>query len=153
MFIGIMTAFLAGGCVVMSRMGNAGLAIRIGTYQATLSNNIVGLLVSLIFLLIAKTPLGMTQTSLLISQPWLLIGALLGIVVVLLSNKTSYAMPAVYLTLFIFIAQLATGLFLDTFMGQPLSFMRILGGLFILIGLSLQIHQDKKNKKNKTQSV
>lgn len=152
MFIGIITAFIAGGCVVISRMVNAGLALRIGTYQATLSNNIVGFFVSILFLLMTGASITATETTKIISQPWLLIGALLGIAVVLLSNKTSYAMPAVYLTLFIFIAQLITGLFLDTFIGKVPSPLRLLGGLFILAGLALQIHQDNVSNKNKTQS-
>lgn len=144
MIIAIIVSFLAGGCVVMSRMINADLANHIGVFQSTFFNYIVGLFISILFFLFCgeKT---LVSYELLHKVPfWAYLGGVVGVSVVILSNITSLKMPAFYLTLLLFIGQLITGIVIDLCIDKVFSWHKLLGGLLVFSGLAWYSRMDEE---------
>jgi len=142
----LLIAISTGITVVAGRSINAILAEKIGTFQGTLINFIVGLSFSVLFLLISKETINVTYEGMREIPLWAYLGGLIGVVIVVLSNNITPKISAIYLTLIIFIGQLVLGIIIDYFTFHDMSVGKLLGGLFVLIGLSYNLWLDKKQK-------
>ena len=81
------------------------------------------------------------------------LGGLVGVIVISLSNYITPKISAFYLTLLIFIGQLFAGTIIDFFLTNELSIGKVIGGIFVLIGLTQFTHRspDKTVKHNQVQ--
>lgn len=140
----IFISILAGVSIVISRIINSNLAEKIGIFQSTFFNYIVGLFFSLIFLLISKEYLFISNMKLQSIPLWAYLGGLAGVFVVTLSSYVTPKISAFYLTLLIFIGQLFAGILIDYLTLKQLSIGKIIGGLLVLTGLTYNLLIDKK---------
>ena len=142
MVIMVLLAFGAGVTIVVSRMINAKLAEYVGDHMSTLMNFIVGLIGAtvLAFLLKAKIPESATFT---LQQLPLYLGGILGVGMVFIANVITKKIPAYQLTLLMFVTQLFTGIILDYFVYKIFSGGKLVGGLFVLLGLIVSMKEDR----------
>lgn len=137
-------SMLSGVTVVLSRVINYLLAQRIGTYQSTFFNFLLGFLGSCLLFFISSEALA----NILVYQSlpwWVYVGGLIGVVSVTLSSFLSAKLPAFYLALLIFTGQLFTGIVIDYVKTQTLSLLQILGGILVVMGLCYNLYQDEKS--------
>ncbi len=146
----ILLAILSGVSVVISRIINSKLAEEIGTFQGTFFNYLTGLITSTIFLLITKDYINIPPIHELNLPIYSYLGGSIGILVVVLSNYTTPKVSSFSLTLLVFIGQLSIGIIIDYFNSNTLSIGKLIGGLFILIGLTYNILVDKKIEESKS---
>lgn len=144
----IIIALIAGITIVLARIINANLANEIGTFQSTFFNYVTGLLLSLFFMILFKDFTNLFTISGTPIPPYAYLGGLVGVIVVVLSNYTTHKISALYLTLFVFIGQLITGMLIDYLIQHTLSIGKIAGGLFVFAGLSYNLLIDYKTTKN-----
>lgn len=146
----ILLAILSGVSVVISRIINSKLAEEIGTFQGTFFNYLTGLITSTIFLLITRDYINIPPIHELNLSLYSYLGGSIGILVVVLSNYTTPKVSSFSLTLLVFIGQLSIGIIIDYFNSNTLSIGKLIGGLFILIGLTYNIVVDKKIEESKS---
>lgn len=144
MLIAVIMAIAAGASVVLSRNINSILADKIGLFQGTLFNYIVGLFFSLIFLLLSGEFMKLSPSLPGPIPSYAYLGGLVGVIVVVMSNIVTPRISAFYLTLIIFIGQLFTGVIIDYFTQGLLSIGKVVGGLLVLLGLTYNLYIDKK---------
>ena len=145
----ILLAILSGVSIVLGRTLNFNLANKIGVFQGTFFNYVVGLIFSIIFLTISNERLFSVHSKLTLLPWWAYLGGLLGVAVVVLSTYLTPRISSFYLTISIFLGQLFAGAILDYFILGEFSFGKIIGGLLVLSGLiyNLFIDSNYKNKK------
>jgi len=139
----IFIAILAGASIVAGRIINSNLAEKIGIFQGTLFNYVIGLFFSFIFLFLSNESLNITNTKIKSIPLWAYLGGLTGDLVIVLSSYVTPKISSFYLTLIIFIGQLFVGIIIDYFTLNKLSLGNILGGLLVLIGLTYNLLIDK----------
>lgn len=145
MIIYIIISILAGVTIVIGRTINSNLAERIGIFQGTFFNYVVGLLFSIIFLIFSKETFPTTFNS-FSSIPFLAyLGGLLGVITIVISNYMTPRISSFYLTLFIFIGQLFMGVIIDYTNIGTVSIGKIIGGILVLIGLTYNLIVDKND--------
>ncbi|MFL0247497.1 DMT family transporter [Candidatus Clostridium stratigraminis] len=143
-------SIIAGATIVLGRNINSILANKIGLFEGTFFNYIVGLSFSLIFLVFSNDYLSFS-TSILKAVPiWAFLGGFLGVIVVSISNLVTPKISAFYLTLILFIGQLFSGVIIDFFSQGLISMGKVIGGLLVILGLSYNLIIDKKLLKEKT---
>ncbi|MCY6353817.1 DMT family transporter [Clostridium sp. ZS2-4] len=141
----IILAFIAGCLVLLSMIINSQLAKRIGVFQGTFVNYIVGLLFTIIVLLFRNDTMNLSFNSLSNIPFWAYLGGLVGVIVVAISNIVIPKIPTIYSTLLIFSGQLFTGIIIDYFTGNLISKGKIIGGFLIIAGLTYNFSVDKKS--------
>ncbi len=141
----ILLAVLAGVSVVISRIFNSIIAEKIGTLQGTFINYFTGLVTSFVLLLITKDYVNIDLNNYYTIPIYSYFGGIIGILVVVLSNYTIPRVSSFSLSLLVFIGQLSIGIFIDYFSNNGVSKSKIIGGVFILIGLSYNMLLDKNN--------
>lgn len=145
MIIYIIISILAGVTIVIGRTINSNLAERIGIFQGTFFNYVVGLLFSIIFLIFSKETFPTTFNS-FNSIPFLAyLGGLLGVITIVISNYMTPRISSFYLTLFIFIGQLFMGVIIDYTNIGTVSIGKVIGGILVLIGLTYNLIVDKND--------
>ena len=142
----IFISILAGVCIVVSRIINSNLAKKIGIFQSTFFNYVVGLLFSSIFLVFSTEATSIFSISPKAVHLTAYLGGLLGVLVVVLSNYITPRISAFYLTLFIFIGQLFVGIAIDYFSLNILSIGKVVGGILVLAGLAYNLIIDKNKE-------
>lgn len=146
LFAYLLISIIAGVTVVIGRIINSNLAAKIGTFQGTLINYIVGLSVSFLFLFLSNEKITITYTNMKSIPLWAYLGGLAGVIVIVLSNYLTPKISSFYFTLLVFIGQLFIGVIIDYFTFHDLSIGKLIGGLFVLIGLTYNLWIDKKQK-------
>ena len=131
----ILLAILAGISIVTSRVINFSLADKIGVFQGTFFNYVVGLLFSIIFLVISNENIFIESVLFTLLPWWAYLGGLVGVGVVVLSTYLTPKISTFYLTIFIFLGQLFTGVIIDYFILDEFSIGKIFGGILVLIGV------------------
>lgn len=131
----IFLAILTGVNIVVARFLNAGSAQRSTLSMSTLLNYVTGLVTSLVALWLSGEVLGLAAGESAPFYPLMYLGGAFGVAAVLLSNYLTPRLPAFLLTLLIFVAQLLTGLVLDYVLLGDFSLGKLLGGVFVLLGL------------------
>lgn len=141
----IIISILAGVTIVIGRTINSNLAERIGIFQGTFFNYVVGLLFSIIFLIFSKETFPSTFNN-FSSIPFLAyLGGLLGVITIVISNYMTPRISSFYLTLFIFIGQLFMGVIIDFITIGTISIGKAIGGILVLIGLTYNLIVDKND--------
>ncbi|MEW8956013.1 DMT family transporter [Clostridium sp.] len=140
--INVLLAVLAGASIVVARIINANLANRIGLFQGTFFNYIVGLALSFLFLLISKEPMFLSSSQLSSIPSIAYLGGIVGVMVVGMSSFINHKISAFYLTLIIFIGQLFSGIIIDYYTLGTLSLGKIIGGTLVVLGLLYNLNVD-----------
>lgn len=140
-------AILAGVSIVVARIINANLANRIGLFQGTVFNYLTGVLFSLIFLLFSKEMLSLGNIDWESIPIWAYLGGVVSIAVVVLSSYVTPKISVFYQTLFVFIGQLFVGIIVDFIVLNQLSIGKVIGGILVLVGLTLNLMLDTKRLK------
>lgn len=140
-------AILAGISIVVARIINANLANRIGLFQGTVFNYLTGVLFSLIFLLFSKEMLSLGNIDWKSIPIWAYLGGIVSVAVVVLSSYVTPKISVFYQTLFVFIGQLFVGIIVDFVVLNQLSIGKVIGGILVLVGLTLNLVLDTKSLK------
>ena len=146
LFLYSILSIIAGATVVLGRILNAKLAEKIGTVQATVINYVVGIFFSIIFLVLLNRGLSFTAPSHSIPL-WAYFGGVLGVAIIMISNYTTPRVPAFYLTLLVFLGQLAVGILIDWLVSKDFSPYKLVGSLFVIAGFTYNLLLDKKKAK------
>lgn len=141
----IIIAILSGVSIVLSRIINANLAERIGLFQSTFYNFLTGLMFSTIIFLFINENYDLSSLSNFTIPFYAYFGGLIGVFSITLSNYTAPKISAFYMTLLIFIGQIVTGIIIDYFLLNELSVGKIIGSIFVTIGLSYNLYIDRKS--------
>lgn len=141
----IIISIIAGVTIVIGRTINSILAERIGIFQGTFFNYVVGLLFSLIFLIFSKETFPSSFSNFHSIPFFAYLGGLLGVITIVVSNYMTPRISSFYLTLFIFIGQLFTGILFDYITLGTVSIGKIIGGILVLIGLTYNLIVDKND--------
>lgn len=141
----IIIAMLSGVSIVLSRLINANLAERIGLFQSTFYNFLTGLMFSTIIFLFINESYDLSSLSNFTIPFYAYFGGLIGVFSITLSNYTAPKISAFYMTLLIFIGQIVTGIIIDYFLLNELSMGKIVGSIFVTIGLSYNLYIDSKS--------
>ncbi|MDA2758901.1 DMT family transporter [Bacillus cereus group sp. Bc005] len=149
----VMIAILAGVSIVVARIINANLAAKIGNWEGTFFNYITGLFFSILFLIFSSDSMYIPMHTLQSIPIAVYLGGLVGVIVISLSNYITPKISAFYLTLLIFIGQLFAGTIIDFFLTNELSTGKIIGGVFVLIGLTYNLLVDRPLKTVKNSHV
>jgi transporter family-2 protein len=140
-------SFFAGASIIISRTLNGKLADLSSVRISTLFNYIVGLAGAVIvFFIIGGGEALYPNFSVVQLSPnwWIYLGGMLGVTVVLICNTIIAKISAFYLTLFIFIGQVFSGIAVDIIIFREFSYRALIGGAFVAMGLSCNLLLDKK---------
>lgn len=141
----VLVSLLAGVCVLVSRLINAQQSKHSGLMGSTFINYAVGLSGSL--LLLALTGGGPGITYAMGGPFYIYLGGALGGVIVLLSSFCVGKIPSFYMTLAFFTGQVFAGIGLDMALSQAFPVSNLIGGLFVLAGLCLNLILDRAYDK------
>jgi transporter family-2 protein len=147
MFAAVIVSLLSGVTIVTARTVNARLAEETSVRISTFINYVTGLALSGA-ILAAVTSCGLEGgLALKFSLPslWTYTGGMIGVAVVMIANMITTKVPSFYMTLLLFIGQVFTGLLLDAALTQTFSGRNLIGGVFVAIGLSVNIWIDKRS--------
>lgn len=139
----VIISFLAGGTVLLSRLVNARLAREAGLSTSTLINYLAGTLGSFVVFFLQGLPEKVSFTLPFYNY----LGGAIGALVVIISTFVVGRIATFYITLFMFIGQVFFGVFLDYLLDEVFSARIALGGVFVLVGLVINLIQDKAHSK------
>ena len=148
----ITIAILAGVSIVVARIINANLAAKIGNWEGTFLIILLAYF-SMLFLIFSSDSMYIPMHTLQSIPIAVYLGGLVGVIVISLSNYITPKISAFYLTLLIFIGQLFAGTIIDFFLTNELSTGKIIGGVFVLIGLTYNLLVDRPLKTVKNSHV
>ena len=147
----VLVCLLAGVTVLVSRLINARQAAHSGLLGSTLINYAVGLTGSLLLLLFTG---GGQSVSFAMSGPfYIYLGGVMGGVIVLISSFCVGKIPSFYMTLALFLGQVLAGVLLDMVLAQAFPMNSLIGGLFVLGGLSVNLALDRAYEKKNAAPV
>ena len=142
--VAVTASFIAGISIVLSRTLIARLAELTSVRTGTFYNYLFGLIVSIpVFLLLGDSGINLTEMN-ISPNIFIYMGGILGVCVVMLNNITVVKISAFYLTLFIFIGQVFSGILIDIIISQEFSPRNLIGGVLVTIGLCINLLLDKK---------
>ncbi len=148
-FLAVTVSFASGILLVLTQILNAQLAEKTSVSTSILFNYIIGLATAIpIFLILGRNEAMFTSFS-LSPQVYIYLGGILGVSIVFISNITILKISVFYMTLFIFIGQVFSGIILDAFLTQSFPINNIIGGVFTCAGLILNLALDKKHQEKK----
>ncbi|MDO4493312.1 MAG: DMT family transporter [Clostridia bacterium] len=147
----VLCALLCGVLMVLSRSFNGLLTERLGAMQSTLYNYITGLTASAVVMLLLGRGEALWTGAQLPSNPLWYTGGLLGVVSVTILNIVIHRIPALYLTIIMFIGQVAGGFVLDALLGNGLPMGNLIGGLFCTAGMCINAIADRRRPQDKTE--
>jgi transporter family-2 protein len=108
-------------------------------YVSTFYNYVLGLITAIpVFLLLGRGEPALAGLA-LTQNWWIYLGGAIGVITVWLSNVVVVKIPALYITLLMFVGQVFTGVVLDTLIDGTFSSQNLIGGLFVAVGLSLNL--------------
>lgn len=144
----VLFSFLAGVNLVISRTLNAKLAEKTSIRISTFYNYLVGLLIAIpVYFLLGRNEVNFANFT-FSPKLYIYFGGILGVCVVLLSNKIVTKISAFYLSLFLFLGQVFSGIIIDVVISQNFSLRNMIGGIFVAVGLSVNLLLDKNMQKN-----
>lgn len=136
-------SFFSGITVLASRSFNARLTDVAGVSVSTLFNYITGLLTASVVLLISRGAAFIPPAF--SPNAWIYMGGALGVATVILCNVTVSRISAFYLTLFLFIGQVFSGVALDALIDGAFSARNLVGGCFVALGLTLDLVLERRH--------
>lgn len=146
----IILSLATGVSIVLSRFVNAMLAERTNVLVSTWYNFMVGFVVTTVvwgfaYFVGASGPITLEISPKL----WIYTGGLLGICGVALSSLCAKKIPALILTLIMFVGQLFAGILLDYVLLRVLSIPTLIGGILTTIGLVISVIPWNRNLKKR----
>ena len=146
--IAVIVSFIAGVNIVLSRTLNAKLADLTSVRTSTLYNYLIGLVISIpVFFLLGHSD-AIYMDFVFSSNLYIYFGGILGVCIVLICNMIVAKISAFYLTLFIFIGQVFSGVLIDIIISQEFSPRNLIGGILVTIGLGVNLMLDIAHSKN-----
>jgi len=147
--IAALVSLLAGVLIVIARTLNAKLAENTSVRNSTFFNYFVGLSFSIPVYLIFSGNVGAQLTGFTFSpNVYIYFGGVLGMCFIMISNVIVSKIPAFYLSLSIFIAQVFTGIIIDTMIDGTFSLQILIGGIFVTAGLCIDLILDKRGNES-----
>ena len=143
--LAVVLSLVAGATIVMSRTLNARLAELTSVRVSTFYNYLVGLMTALLLFLAAGSG-ELAHMERFAPSPFMYLGGLLGVGVILISNITVTKISAFYLSLLIFIGQVFTGVLIDAIISQELSMRILIGGVLVTVGMCANLATDYRKK-------
>jgi transporter family-2 protein len=144
----VIVSFCAGITVLLSRLVNGGLSRKSSVTSATLVNYLVGLTGAGLLALFVGV-----QTPVNFQGPVTnYLGGAVGTVIVIISNFVVGKIASFYMTLTLFVGQVTAGLLLDMMLQGAFPARNALGGLFVLLGLTLNLWQDRAHAQRLSRS-
>ena len=141
--IALVMSIAAGATGVFSRLVNAHLAVKTSDLGSTYINHWVGLLGCIVLMLVAEPDIaGSLQTT---GVPlWSYFGGIVAVGMLLFWNITSLKVSSFRVTLLGFIGQVFTGILIDLFIGNGFSKQVFIGGIFVVVGVLLNMLMENK---------
>jgi transporter family-2 protein len=127
-------AALSGAGIVVGRMLNAQASNYVGIGRSTFNNYWVGFLSCLLALLLAGCGFSLPRD---IGGPFMYLGGALGVGVVMISSMVALRLPALRMTLIVFVSQMAAALLLDAWVSGAFSMPRAIGCALVLAGFAV----------------
>ena len=143
--IPVVVSLLAGVTVLVSRLINGQQSKHTGLLGSTLINYLTGLIGSLILLTFTGRAPSFSQA--MGGPAYIYLGGVMGGVIVLLSSFCVGKIPSFYMTLAFFVGQVFAGLLLDMALAQTFPVNSLIGGLFVLAGLTVNLALDRAYEK------
>lgn len=141
----ILISMLAGVIIVVSRVLNTRLSEKIGLIESSYFNYLTAAVTSLIlFIIIGEN---FSFNSLNGTPFYAYLGGFLGVIIVILNSVVTPKMSSFYVTLLVFIAQLFSGIAIDWMIENTLPLAKIIGGLFVVLGLGYNLYIDYLDSK------
>lgn len=135
-------SFLSGWSMVLSRMANASLAKTSGTGFSTLMNYVTGLTGSL--LLFAALGFPKLAVFPVAGVPFVIyLGGALGALGIFLCNVVTPRLPALQMSLIVFVGQIFSGMAIDMLSGR-FAVGTLVGGLLVAVGMVLNARADRR---------
>ncbi|WP_461206000.1 DMT family transporter [Clostridium sp. DL1XJH146] len=139
----ILLALVTGGTVIITIILNAKLAEKVGILASTFVNYLVGLLGSILLYVVINKGFGLQLLQLNDIPLLYLTGGLFGVAIVMMNSAILPKIPVVYTTILIFSGELIIGIFMDYFYFNQVPTGKIIGGVFILLGILYNMKVDK----------
>ena len=146
----VLTVFLSGVLLVISRSYNARLADETSVYVSTFFNYVCGLATAIpVFLLFGRNE-AIWAGLVLSPNWWIYLGGAIGVATVWLSNIVVVKIPQLYITLLMFVGQVFTGVILDALLDGAFSTANIIGGALVALGLALNLLFERRASRRLT---
>ncbi len=142
MYLAILFAFLTGVTKVVSRSINAELSEKVGSMRSTVYNFTFGLITSCLLLFVTGTFRFYHQLSAI--KGWMLLGGIMSVAVVFLLNVVVVKISSINMTLLLFLGQMVAALLLDALLTNSFSFGKLMGVVFVTMGLAFILSDSKK---------
>ena len=149
--LAVFLSFAGGICVVVSRTINSRLADSIGAVVSSMVAHLTGFIFTLVLALLFARGTAFVPIAEGASRPWIYLGGVIGVTVIILCNLTVPRVSAFRLTLLTFVGQIFTGILLDILTGASYSDTTFTGGLIIAAGIIINMlidaFLDRRKKK------
>ncbi|MFA9465369.1 MAG: DMT family transporter [Velocimicrobium sp.] len=143
MIVAIIVSLLAGCTIVLARTVNARLAVETSLSTSTFYNFLFGFMTSVIVLFIYGRE-DISNVGFMGSCHWWgYLGGIIGIFVVFILNLNVTKISSFYMTLLLFVGQVFMGILLDILLTHSFSLQQMLGGVFVLLGICINLYFDK----------
>lgn len=136
-------AFLSGFLTIISFILNSKYSSKTDLLRSSRMNFMAGIIILIPFIVLNPSIISFRKENFSNIPIWAYFGGILGVIVVILGNHLVKNMASIYVTLFIFIGQLITGLIIDYFLGNDINIKQIIGISIIFMGLLYNLRVDK----------
>lgn len=136
-------AFLSGFLTIISFILNSKYSSKTDLLRSSRMNFMAGIIILIPFIALNPSIISFRKENFSNIPIWAYFGGILGVIVVILGNHLVKNMASMYVTLFIFIGQLITGLIIDYFLGDDINIKQIIGISIIFMGLLYNLRVDK----------
>lgn len=144
----VIFALSAGMLVILCISINGMLAAKVGLIQAGITNYLVGLISSFVYI-ITTNNFSFNILHLTSGIPfYFFLGGAVGSVIMILNSLIINNLSAVYVTILVFVGQLFTGVFIDYLQSGCLVVGKIVGGILILVGLYVYMKGDNFKRES-----
>lgn len=147
-YFAIFVSLLTGFFVIAARVINAEYSRHESEQLSTLVNYLIGVIgiviISKVFYNVSAIE---TIKKAHLVNPLLFLGGAFGVATITINNYVTHKISSYYLTLFLFIGQVFSGILVDIAIDGVFSLRNLVGGMFVLCGLILNIYIDNKNTK------
>lgn len=143
----VLAVFASGILLVVSRSFNSRLADQTSMYSSTFFNYVCGLCTAIpVFLLLGR---GEPVAAKFAFSPdwWIYLGGAIGVVTVFLTNVVVVKIPALYISLLMFVGQVFTGVLLDALLDGAFSLQNLIGGVFVALGMTLNLLLERRDSR------
>lgn len=140
----ILLAMLGGVLTTLSMIVSSALGKKIGLIQSTIIHYIGGLIGG-VFILIGMGSASAPSIIDLSKMPlYTLLGGIMGVIVVYISNIVIPKIPVVYSTLLMFSGQMICAIIIDTIIIGEFSLKKLLGAIIVVLGIFYNSKIDEK---------